>query len=172
MRNHFNNGFVVTYDKAVELPLVSQHLSQGERASRGRHAIQIVKGRHIRRDPRMPHSLERFQVDIPEQDLGDPGGVVVPPGFSATVESRPWPPLAGRAERLSATSVRASLLASCEPRVRRFSARCPLGALRHRMRRARVRTPQKPCPRRARPTSLAYFSSLARYSDTVQSLRQ
>ena len=79
------NRRVVADHEALEVPFLAQHLPQGEHVGTGRDAVQAVERGHVRGHAGLVSHLKRFQVDVAEQVLGDPGRVVVAAGFGGTI---------------------------------------------------------------------------------------
>ena len=75
--DHLGHRVPVAHDEALEAPLVAQHLAQQEPAARGGNAVDLVERGHHRRDAGVHRGLEGRQVDVAQQALRDPRGVVV-----------------------------------------------------------------------------------------------
>src|SRR5689334_2293817 len=76
---------VITDDKPIKLPLVSQNLRERKRIRRRRHTIDRIERTHQRPDTSIDSSLERRQIDLTQRVLGKIYRVVVPTTFRGAI---------------------------------------------------------------------------------------
>ena len=85
MRLKIAYGERVRDHKALEAPLLAQNVVQQPAITAGRHIVQIHIGAHEGCGSSLFCRMERNQVDIPEQRLGNVGRVVVAASFRRAV---------------------------------------------------------------------------------------
>ena len=75
--NHIRRRRPVAHEHAVVAPFVAQDVHIEMAIRRRRHTVQVVEGAHDSRAAGINRRFERRQIDLAEQYLGNPSGVVV-----------------------------------------------------------------------------------------------
>ncbi len=85
VHGQLTDGIPVTDDETVVFPFVPKNLPQEQFIRAGGDPVQIAEGCHERRHAGVERRLEGREVDVAQFDLGDVGGVVVPPALAGAV---------------------------------------------------------------------------------------
>jgi hypothetical protein len=83
--DHFGDGGVVADDEAIEGPFFTENLTKGQEISGHGNAIEGVESGHERRDTGFARGAERREIDVAQENFGNPGAVVFAAAFRGSV---------------------------------------------------------------------------------------